>query len=140
MVEQTYITIKQQSSTLVLLLFLLLMLLLLLLLFVLLFFLLLLLLLFLLLLLLLFTASDLRTPSEEYEQCMGEYKEAQKDLVESIIEVALTYLPLFHIYSSLIAQLDVLLSFAEVSANSVIPYTRPTLLNITEKNRMNKDK
>ena len=80
--------------------------------------------------------SDLRTPSEEYEHCRNEYNQAQKGLVDSIIAVAATYLPLFHIYSSLIAQLDVLLSFAEVSSNSVIPYTRPTLLDVTKQNRM----
>lgn len=77
----------------------------------------------------------MRSSSEEYEHCRSEYNEAQKDLVDHIIEIAVTYLPLFNIYSSLISQLDVLLSFAEVSANSVIPYKRPTLLDKTQKNR-----
>ena len=81
-----------------------------------------------------FTCSDLHTPSEEYEACRSEYHNAQKDLVENIVNVARTYLPLFHTYSSIIAQLDVLLSFAEVSSTSVIPFTRPTLLDITKNN------
>ena len=80
------------------------------------------------------TSSDLHTPSEEYEACRSEYNDAQKGLVENIVNVARTYLPLFHTYSSIIAQLDVLLSFAEVSSTSVIPITRPTLLDITKNN------
>ena len=82
-------------------------------------------------------SSDLRTVSSEYEQFKSEYNTVQQSLVEKIVEVALTYIPLFNIFSSLIAQLDVLASFAEVSSSAVIPYTRPAFLDIQNENCMN---
>ena len=78
--------------------------------------------------------SDLRTPSAEYEQHKAEYSKAQEQLVGKIVDVAKSYIPLFHIYSSIIAQLDVLLAFAEASANAPIPYTRPDILSIDKNN------
>lgn len=79
--------------------------------------------------------SDLRSASSEYEECKTEYNSAQQSLVEKITEVALTYVPLFNIFSSLVAQLDVLTSFAAISAAAAIPYTRPHFLDITQSNR-----
>ena len=81
-----------------------------------------------------FSSSDLRSVSAEYEQYTSEYNVAQQSLVEKITEVALTYLPLFNIFSSLISQIDVLLSFAYVSSTATIPYTRPQFLDITKDN------
>lgn len=82
----------------------------------------------------LFLCSDLRTPSAEYEQYKAEYSKAQEQLVGKIVDVAKSYIPLFHVYSSIIAQLDVLLAFAEASANAPIPYTRPDILSIDKNN------
>ena len=79
--------------------------------------------------------SDLRSASSEYEQYKSEYNSAQQSLVVKITEVALTYVPLFNIFSSLVAQLDVLTSFAAISASAAIPYTRPHFLDITKSNR-----
>ena len=79
-------------------------------------------------------SSDLRSISGEYEQYTAEYNTAQQSLVEKITDVALTYLPLFNIFSSLISQLDVLVSFAYVSKTAVIPYSRPHFLDITKEN------
>ena len=73
--------------------------------------------------------SDLRSASSEYEQYKSEYNSAQQSLVVKITEVALTYVPLFNIFSSLVAQLDVLTSFAAISASAPIPYTRPHFLD-----------
>ena len=81
-----------------------------------------------------FSCSDLRTPSAEYEQYKAEYSKAQEQLVGKIVDVAKSYIPLFHVYSSIIAQLDVLLAFAEASANAPIPYTRPDILSIDKNN------
>ena len=82
------------------------------------------------------TYSNLRTASCEYEQFKSEYNTVQQSLVEKIVEVALTYIPLFNIFSSLIAQLDVLVSFAEISSSAVIPYTRPVFLDVRKENCM----
>ena len=82
----------------------------------------------------LFISSDLRSISAEYEQYTAEYNVAQQSLVEKITDVALTYMPLFNIFSSLISQLDLLSSFAYVSTTAVIPYTRPKFLDITKEN------
>ena len=79
-------------------------------------------------------SDDLRTPSAEYEQYKAEYSKAQEQLVGKIVDVAKSYIPLFHVYSSIIAQLDVLLAFAEASANAPIPYTRPDILSIDRNN------
>ena len=82
----------------------------------------------------LFISSDLRSISAEYEQYTAEYNVAQQSLVEKITDVALTYMPLFNIFSSLISPLDLLSSFAYVSTTAVIPYTRPKFLDITKEN------
>ena len=73
-------------------------------------------------------SSDLRSLSSEFEACKAEYAKAQERLVASIIDVARTYVPRFHVFASLAAQLDVLLAFAEASATASIPYTRPRFL------------
>lgn len=79
-------------------------------------------------------SSDLRTPSSEYEQYKSEYMEAQKEVIQNVIEVAFSYIPLFHTFSTLIAQLDVLAAFAQVSSTASIPYSRPSLLDIDKAN------
>ena len=75
--------------------------------------------------------SDFRGLSSDFEECRAEYAKAQERLVASIIDVARTYVPRFHVFASLAAQLDVLLSFAEASSIASIPYTRPQFLPST---------
>lgn len=79
-------------------------------------------------------SRDLASPSAEYERYRSEYAVEQQGMLGTVIEVASSYSPLFHILSSLLAQLDVLLAFAEVSATATIPYTRPDLLDVTRDN------
>ena len=60
--------------------------------------------------------------------------EAQKEVIQNVIEVTFSYIPLFHTFSALVATVDVLAAFAEVSVTAAIPYTRPSLLDIEKLN------
>lgn len=73
-------------------------------------------------------SRDLRSLSSDFEQVQSEYNKAQERLLSAIVEVARSYVPLFHLFASLVAQLDVLLAFAEAAAVAPIPYVRPEML------------
>ena len=55
----------------------------------------------------------------------GAYKRQQQEVVSRAMETAATYLPLLDAASGLVAELDVLVSFATAAALSPLPYTRP---------------
>ena len=77
-------------------------------------------------------SRDLRSLSSDFEQVQSEYNKAQERLLSAIVEVARSYVPLFHLFASLVAQLDVLLAFAEAAAVAPIPYVRPEMLEGSE--------
>ena len=58
----------------------------------------------------------------------GEYAEQQKSVVAEVISIACGYVEPLSALSDLIAYLDVLVSFAQVSADAPTPYVRPSLL------------
>lgn len=65
--------------------------------------------------------------SASYQNLDAQYRKLQLDLVRNAVTVARSYLPLLENACSVIAELDVLLSFATVAALSASTYCRPTL-------------
>jgi len=65
-----------------------------------------------------FTVPSLRSISERYAAIQVEYREKQQELVEKAVETASTYVPLLECVASLVAELDVLISFATAAALS----------------------
>ncbi|XP_071801096.1 DNA mismatch repair protein Msh2-like [Asterias amurensis] len=74
-----------------------------------------------------FTQSTMRSLNEEHMSAKEEYNEMQKAIVAEIIGIAAGYVDRMMLLSDIIAQLDVLVSFAHVSSNAPISYVRPTL-------------
>lgn len=72
-----------------------------------------------------FTTDRLREVSEEYLSLQSEYNRTQSSLVREIIEIASTYCPLLDKLSSGLAEIDVITSFAHVSAFAPTSYVRP---------------
>ncbi|KAG8902921.1 MutS-like protein [Tulasnella sp. 403] len=75
-----------------------------------------------------FTTSDLRELSKRYSDTTDEYQRMQSNLVKEVIAIAATYIPVLEDLDSIIAHLDVIVSFAHVSANAPEAYVKPTVL------------
>ncbi|XP_062614834.1 DNA mismatch repair protein Msh2-like [Saccostrea cucullata] len=67
--------------------------------------------------------------NEEYLKAKEEYSEQQKSIVAEIISIAAGYCETMFMLNELIAQLDVLVSFAVSAASAPIPFVCPKLLN-----------
>jgi len=74
-----------------------------------------------------FTSKELRRASEARCAAERDYTAAQRGLVERVVEVAATFTPLLARAGALLAELDVLASFADVAATAPSPYVRPVL-------------
>eukprot|EP00002_Diphylleia_rotans_P003084 TRINITY_DN12067_c0_g1_i1.p1 TRINITY_DN12067_c0_g1~~TRINITY_DN12067_c0_g1_i1.p1 ORF type:complete len:919 (+),score=178.55 TRINITY_DN12067_c0_g1_i1:68-2824(+) len=74
-----------------------------------------------------FANSKLKQMSAQYDELNHEYNAKQTEIVDKVIEVVSTYFPIFETIGNCLAQLDVLISFADVAASAPTPYTRPTL-------------
>ena len=75
-----------------------------------------------------FTTRELERCSETKKDLEKQYKSLQSELVEKIVETAITYIPVFEAGANLVAEIDVLGSFATAAALSPLQYNRPTLL------------
>ena len=58
----------------------------------------------------------------------AEYTEQQKSIAGEVVNIACGYVEPLSVLSDVIAKLDVLTSFAQVSADAPEPYVRPRLL------------
>ncbi|KAJ1644836.1 MSH2 protein [Coemansia asiatica] len=75
----------------------------------------------------LFTTAALREASRTYRDLSNSYSRTQSALVREVIKVAASYSPVLESLNSTIADLDVILSFAEASATALKPYVRPII-------------
>jgi len=63
-----------------------------------------------------------------YFKVKAEYTERQKSIAAEVVSIACGYVEPLSLLSDIIAKLDVLTSFAQVSADAPEPYVRPRLL------------
>ncbi len=76
-----------------------------------------------------FTTSSLRSLSDDYRSLKSQYQSLQASLVSEVLQIAAGYTePLLEL-NQLLAHLDVLVSFACVSATAPVSYVRPTITN-----------
>ncbi|XP_023017290.2 DNA mismatch repair protein spel1 [Leptinotarsa decemlineata] len=74
-----------------------------------------------------FTTDKLVELNEEYKMLNADYIERQKAVVDEIFEVASGYADSLRTLNTLIATVDVLVSFAIAAISARIPYVRPKL-------------
>lgn len=79
-----------------------------------------------------FTSKDLRAAAERLQKHSGEYETLQKGLVEQVVGVAHTFVEVWESVAQLLAELDVLASFGDLSASARTPFVRPTILPADE--------
>ena len=75
-----------------------------------------------------FTTPQLEKVAGRYKDIDAEYAEAAKALVASAVGTATTYLPVVEAAARVVAELDVLASFATAAALAPRDYVRPTVL------------
>ena len=74
-----------------------------------------------------FCSKQLRRCSEQRTELDRRYERQQKALVDRVVDVAASFADLFLATAALLGQLDVLASFADLTATAPAPYTRPLL-------------
>lgn len=75
-----------------------------------------------------FTTPELERLSDRCIHINEEYERLQRQLVVKTVDTAATYLPVVEAASALVAELDVLVSFAQAAALSPSAYIRPKIL------------
>lgn len=79
-----------------------------------------------------FTTTKIKELNDEFRTLSDQYNAQQSDLVREVIDIAASYCGPLEQLNVNIATLDVIVSFAHVSANAPEPYVRPQL---TEKGK-----
>ncbi|KDP20084.1 hypothetical protein JCGZ_05853 [Jatropha curcas] len=74
-----------------------------------------------------FTNTKLKKLGDQYQKLVEEYKNCQKELVGRVIQTAASFSEVFESLAGLLAELDVLLSFADLASSCPTPYTRPDI-------------
>ena len=74
-----------------------------------------------------FSNKELRELGTQKQDIMVEYASKQKGIVQNAMDVAVTYIPVLEKSSMILSQLDVLASFAFVTAYSPNMYCRPEI-------------
>eukprot|EP00357_Protocruzia_adherens_P011236 CAMPEP_0114988272 /NCGR_PEP_ID=MMETSP0216-20121206/9504_1 /TAXON_ID=223996 /ORGANISM="Protocruzia adherens, Strain Boccale" /LENGTH=817 /DNA_ID=CAMNT_0002351029 /DNA_START=104 /DNA_END=2557 /DNA_ORIENTATION=+ len=79
-----------------------------------------------------FTVPELTDLCNNFRQLQQNYEDTQVGLVEKVLDIVATYYPVLERSSTIIATLDVLLSFAQVSGSATTPFVEPTVLEDDE--------
>jgi DNA mismatch repair protein MSH2 len=75
-----------------------------------------------------FTSRHLRSAAEELQRLSSEYNSKQAKLVSQVVAVAATFSQVWENVSGILAELDVLCGFSELSISAPTQYVRPKLL------------
>ncbi|KIM42345.1 hypothetical protein M413DRAFT_444770 [Hebeloma cylindrosporum] len=70
-----------------------------------------------------FTTTALKQHAEDFKEISATYAKTQTGLVKEVIEIAATYCPVLETLNNIVAHMDVIVSFAHVSANA--QYVKP---------------
>ncbi|PGH36045.1 DNA mismatch repair protein msh-2 [[Emmonsia] crescens] len=74
-----------------------------------------------------FTTSTMVSLRREHDQLSSNYNRTQIGLVQEVVNVAASYCPLLEQLASVLAHLDVIVSFAHVSVHAPTAYVRPKI-------------
>jgi DNA mismatch repair protein MSH2 len=74
-----------------------------------------------------FTTSTLTEKRREFDQMSENYNRTQSGLVNEVVQVASSYVPVVEKLAAVLAHLDVIVSFAHVSVHAPTSYTRPKM-------------
>lgn len=74
-----------------------------------------------------FTTRKLKVIGQEFADLTAEYNKTQSNLVKEVVGISATYCPVLESLSLVVANLDVIVSFAHVSAYAPSPYVRPKM-------------
>ncbi|KAH9874257.1 MutS-like protein [Plenodomus lingam] len=74
-----------------------------------------------------FTTSRLQEKRREFDQLSDTYNRTQTGLVNEVVSVASSYVPVLEKLAAVLAHLDVIVSFAHVSVHAPTSYTRPRM-------------
>ncbi|KAJ7138470.1 muts domain V-domain-containing protein [Mycena crocata] len=72
-----------------------------------------------------FTTKTLQSLAEDHKDYSEQYAKAQSNLVREVVNIASTYTPVLELLDTVVAHLDVIISFAHVSVNAPEPYVKP---------------
>lgn len=75
-----------------------------------------------------FTDKSLESAASNLSRVSGQYEELQKELVAQVVAVAHTFLEVWDGVANLLADLDVLLGFADLAVSAPTKYVRPKML------------
>ncbi|KAF2730877.1 DNA mismatch repair protein [Polyplosphaeria fusca] len=74
-----------------------------------------------------FTTSHLQSLRREFDQLSDNYNRTQSGLVQEVVSVASSYIPVIEKLAGVLAHLDVIVAFAHVSIHAPTSYTRPKM-------------
>lgn len=74
-----------------------------------------------------FTNAKLKRLGEQYMKLVEAYNSTQRELVSRVVQTAATFTEVFEVLASLLSELDVLLSFADLAICCPTPYVRPDI-------------
>jgi DNA mismatch repair protein MSH2 len=84
-----------------------------------------------------FTTSELRDAGGAFLEVDRRFEEEQRDIADKFVATAATYVPVGETCARLVAELDVLLSFAHVAAHCPAgEYVRPTFVDDDDAGRI----
>ncbi|XP_058091360.1 DNA mismatch repair protein MSH2 [Magnolia sinica] len=74
-----------------------------------------------------FTNTKLKKLGDQYLKLLEEYTNCQKSLVAKVIQTTTTFSEVFESLATVLSELDVLLSFADLATSCPTPYIRPDI-------------